>query len=357
MHQQELDSIGGAIVRIMRDPVVVLDREFRVRTANPAFYRNFSTDPDNVLGRVLFDVAGGRWDTDVFRAAFEQALNGEAGNREVTVEQSGPDHRTSHIVLSAQRLQDTEDGLIVAIMQDVTVQIRAQAEVARSNRELERFAYVASHDLQEPLRMVASYTRLLGEKYQGQLDERADRYISYAVDGAERMKKLINDLLAYSRVGSQPMNVTPVNCTAVVYQVLSDLGLRIEETQTVINVGELPRVLGDASQLRQLFQNLLENGIKFSGGKRPQIAVTAERSSGAYWTIRVHDQGIGIEPQHYDRVFVIFQRLHGRDMAGTGIGLALCKRIVERHGGRLWVESTPGVGSTFFFTLRAAEQE
>ena len=224
-------------------------------------------------------------------------------------------------------------------------------ELATSNSELEQFAYIASHDLQEPLRMVASYTELLRKRYAGQLDERADKYIDYAVEGARRMQRLINDLLEYSRVGQKRLAYEPVESARALEIARLNLKLLIAEKRAEIKVEELPLVLSNLGQLTQLFQNLINNAIKFTEGRDPKIAISARRD-GEQWQFCVEDNGIGIEEQYLDRVFGLFQRLHERERyEGSGMGLSIAKRIVERHGGRMWISSTPGIGSKFFFTL------
>ncbi len=230
-------------------------------------------------------------------------------------------------------------------------------ELTRSNEELQQFAYVASHDLQEPLRMVASYTQLLARRYKGKLDSDADDFISFAVDGANRMQGLINDLLAYSRVGTKGKPFAPTDCNDVLEQALGNLHVAIEESGVVVTHDDLPMIMADSTQMVQLFQNLIGNAIKFKGKEAPHIEIKA-RKQDKEWLISVHDNGLGIDPQYADRVFIIFQRLHTRDeYPGTGIGLAICKRVVERHGGRIWVKSEPGKGSTFSFTLPVKQEE
>jgi PAS domain S-box-containing protein len=230
---------------------------------------------------------------------------------------------------------------------------QANAELARSNQELEQFAYVASHDLREPLRKIKSYTDLLAKRYQGQLDEKADKYIAYITDGALRMQTLITDLLTYSRVGREEIALAPTDLNAVLNRTLTDLSTAIQESKALITTDALPTVRANSCQMGQLLQNLIANAIKFSGKQPPQIQIRAVEHDQS-WTISVQDNGIGIEPQYADRIFIIFQRLHTRDeYPGTGIGLAICKKIVERHGGEIWVESEPGRGTTFSFTLPA----
>jgi PAS domain S-box-containing protein len=249
----------------------------------------------------------------------------------------------------------TVDGLFtLASIIDVTERKRHETELRRSNAELEQFAYVASHDLQEPLRMVVSYSELLAQRYQGQLDARADKYIFYAVDGARRMQRLVADLLAYSRVGSQGKPLQPVASEAVLQRVLTVLRAQILKAGATVQAQPLPLVLADEGQLGQLFQNLIGNAIKFRGEAPPQILVDARRERDR-WVFSVKDNGIGIDPQYAERIFQMFQRLHERGKyEGSGIGLAIVKRIVERHGGQIWVESARGAGTTFFFTLPAA---
>ncbi|RMD84093.1 MAG: PAS domain S-box protein [Candidatus Dadabacteria bacterium] len=246
---------------------------------------------------------------------------------------------------------------ICSIATDVTERRRAEEEIRRSNEELERFAYVASHDLQEPLRMVSSYTQLLAKRYRGKLDADADDFIGFAVDGANRMHQLINDLLEYSRVGTRGRELEPTDAEEVLATVLADLRVAIEESGAQVTHDRLPVVMADSTQLRQLLQNLIGNALKYRGERPPRIHVGCQRADAPdQWTIYVRDNGIGIAPEHFERIFQIFQRLHGRgEYSGTGIGLAVCKKIVERHGGRIWVESEPGHGSTFYFTIRAAE--
>jgi PAS domain S-box-containing protein len=230
---------------------------------------------------------------------------------------------------------------------------RQAQELERSNADLEQFAYVASHDLQEPLRMVTAYTQLLSERYSEKLDESAQKFIGYAQDGALRMQVLIQDLLAFSRVGRKEDAFTNVDCNGVMAEVKQSLTSAIEESGAVINCGELPTVSADRTQMAQLFQNLIGNAIKFRGKKAPAISVFAERKNGDWW-FSVSDNGIGIAPEYAENVFVIFQRLHARaEYPGNGIGLAICKKIVERYGGKIWVESKPDSGSTFRFTLPA----
>ena len=228
---------------------------------------------------------------------------------------------------------------------------RALAELHRSNQELEQFAYMVSHDLQEPLRMVASYTQLLERRYKNQLDANAREFIGYAVEGAERMQGFIQDILQYSRVGTHGRPFERLQVGHVVRQALDNLRVAIEEQGAQVVCGPLPDLDGDPVQLGQLFQNLIGNALKFSGPEPVRIEIAAAWREGV-WEFVVRDNGIGIQPEDFERVFIIFQRLHARqEYQGSGIGLAICKRIVERHGGRIWVESEPGKGSAFYFTL------
>ena len=234
---------------------------------------------------------------------------------------------------------------------------RAEHELARSNAELEQFAYVASHDLQEPLRMVASFTQLLAKRYRGKLDADADEFIGFAVDGATRMQRLLNDLLAYSRVGTRSKPFVAIDCDSVLSDALANLKPAIEESGAVITHEPLPIVRGDEVQLIQLFQNLIGNAVKFHGQEPLQVHISAKLKDGD-WVFAVRDNGIGIAPEQQERIFLIFQRLHHRsEYPGTGIGLALCQRIVERHGGRIWVESEVGKGATFYFTIKGGKND
>jgi light-regulated signal transduction histidine kinase (bacteriophytochrome) len=244
-------------------------------------------------------------------------------------------------------------SMVLAVVIDISERKQAEEELRRSNAELEQFAYVASHDLQEPLRMVASYTELLQRRYEGQLDERADKYIRYAVDGAKRMQLLISDLLRFSRLTTQAEPRTETDVEELVARVVkTSLAAQIRDMDGVVETGELPTVHADTRQLEQVFQNLISNGLKFRAeGRSPRVRIDAARRD-ADWLFTVRDNGIGIEQGYAERVFEMFQRLHpvGR-YAGSGIGLTLVKKIVERHGGTVWFESEPGRGTTFYFTL------
>jgi light-regulated signal transduction histidine kinase (bacteriophytochrome) len=237
-------------------------------------------------------------------------------------------------------------------------QMRRQAsELTRSNSELEQFAYVASHDLQEPLRMITGYTNLLAKRYGGKLDQDADDFIGFAVNGAKRMHVLINDLLSYSRAGNNRNRLTQTNCEETLARTLASLQAAIEESGAAITHDDLPTVMADRTQMDQLFQNLIGNAIKYRGADPPQIHVGCQRDGG-WWVFSVRDNGIGIDPRYSERIFIIFQRLHTRDeYSGTGIGLAICKKIVERHGGKIWIESELGQGTTCYFKLPLEPRE
>jgi len=224
-------------------------------------------------------------------------------------------------------------------------------ELKRSNRELEQFAYVASHDLQEPLRMVASFTQLLEKQYKDKLDETAVEYINFAVDGAKRMQLLINDLLAYSRVTRKSTEFETVNLEKVLNEVLFNLEIVTEKNQTIIIRESLPEIQADYRQMVQLFQNLIGNALKYRRNATPEICISVQKEDD-HWLFSVEDNGIGMESQYFEQVFQIFRRLHTQDEhEGTGIGLAITKRIIEHHGGRIWIESEPSKGSTFYFTI------
>ncbi|NQU71146.1 MAG: PAS domain S-box protein, partial [Rhodospirillales bacterium] len=224
-------------------------------------------------------------------------------------------------------------------------------ELQRSNSDLEQFAYIASHDLQEPLRMISGYCQLLQRRYKDKLDQDANEFIEFAVEGAGRMQRLISDILMYSRVGTRAKPLEQIPCQEILDGALANLQVVIEETGAVITSDELPEIMGDRSQLGQLFQNLLGNALKFRGDKTPEIHVSATQADKG-WEISVSDNGIGIEPEHRDRIFLIFQRLHTRaEYEGTGIGLAVCQKIASRHGSALTVDASESGGSKFIFNL------
>jgi len=270
-----------------------------------------------------------------------------------------------YVEVTAHPMEYNERPARMVVVNDITERKRSEillqqlnedllkraAELASSNAELERFAYIASHDLQEPLRMVSSFLQLLKKKYQGQLDEKADRYIHYAVDGAERMKILIMDLLEYSRVGSGKENFEEVDTNRILEEVTETFRAQIIKNRARVEIDPLPAVTADRMQLSQLFQNMIGNAMKYRSEQSPVIRISVKEEP-EHWQFCIRDNGIGIDPLYFEKIFIIFQRLHNKtDYSGTGIGLAICKKIVERHRGKIWVESAPGQGSAFFFTL------
>ena len=323
------------------NPIVELELDGRIAYANPSAQGLF---PD-----LLKMGAEHPWLTDWAALANACRTGTMRLDREVTVGQRYY-QQVLHYVPALDRLRIY--GMDITERKQADECLRQTAEeLRRSNGDLEQFAYVASHDLQEPLRMVTGFLQLLQRQYSGKLDANADKYIDFAVDGAKRMQTLINDLLAYSRVGTRGQQATTTAADAALRQALVNLRASIEETAAEITSGKLPVVRADEGQLVQLFQNLIGNAVKFRGPSPPQVRVEARRQDGG-WLFTVADNGIGIDPEFRQRIFVIFQRLHARGQyAGTGIGLAICKRIMDRHGGRIWVESQPGHGSIFHFTL------
>ena len=260
---------------------------------------------------------------------------------------------------------ETPEGILVtSAIRDVSVRkrseehlVRTVAELKRSNDELQQFAYVSSHDLQEPLRMVTSYTQLLAKRYKGQLDSDADEFIGYAVDGCDRIKGLIHDLLAYSRAGTTGKALCNVPGEDALQKALANLRITIEQSGAVVSHDSLPVIRTDETQLTQVFQNLVGNAIKYRRAELPRIHVSSTKNGDNEWIFSVRDNGLGIAPQYFERIFILFQRLHGRnEFEGTGIGLAICKKVLERLGGRIWVESEPGKGSTFYFALPHIEE-
>lgn len=339
-----------------RDGVFITSRDGRVIDANHALLDLFGLSREELPGVDVREL----YRDQAEREAFQQFIEQTESIKDHPIRVRKKDGTPMDCLLTAS-VRRAEDGAVVAyqgILRDVTEQKRAQKrlesktqELARSNAELQDFAYAASHDLQEPLRNVINCVNLLEKGHKGKFDPNADQLIAYARTSAARMKSLINDLLAYSRVGSQGRPFSLVNCEEVLALTLSNLRTSISESGAVIIHDPLPTLMADCRQLEQLFQNLLSNAMKFRRNSPPRIHVSAERRENE-WLFSVQDNGIGIKGEHLQSIFIIFRRLHSqKDFAGTGIGLALAKKIVERHGGRIWAESVSGVGSTFSFTL------
>ncbi|MEO0107647.1 MAG: PAS domain S-box protein [candidate division WOR-3 bacterium] len=356
-HVQQQEQKLAAILENAGEGIVCIDRRGVVIEANPAFTRVTGLTREEVMGKTVPELATRLVklsDIPKVVGGFKDFILGRPTSN-YEVEFRGK-------IIEVGMPTQTKGKVLVGLIRDVSERRRAQEalaakneELARSNQELQHFAYVASHDLQEPLRMVSSYTQLLAKRYKGKLDKDADEFIAFAVDGATRMQALINGLLEYARVGTRGKEPVPVDSEEVLRGVLRNLEILIGENNVRVTHDPLPMVRADRVQLGQLLQNLIANAIKFRGSAPPEIHISARQEDG-FWQFQVKDNGIGIAKEHYDRIFQIFQRLHTRDKyPGTGIGLAVCKRIVERHGGRIWVESQPGKGSSFFFTLPTSD--
>jgi PAS domain S-box-containing protein len=339
------------------DAMVVVNQDGEIVLLNIRAEAQFGYSRDELLGQLVTTIIpegfAERLIADDLRSPAEASAQQIGTGIELYGRRKSGDDFPIEIMLSP--LHSAEGILVTAAIRDITTRKRAEAhsrELSRSNEELEQFAYIASHDLQEPLRMVTSYTQLLSRRYKGQLDADADEFIAFAVDGASRMKQLIQDLLAYSHVGTKSIDPRDISSEHALEQALANLRGAIEQSSAQVTHDGLPVVLADEMQLVQLFQNLIGNAIKYQTREIPLVHISAVRSGAGRWMFSVRDNGIGIDPRYFEKIFGVFQRLHGRDeFAGTGIGLAICKKIVERHGGAISVESKPERGSTFRFAL------
>jgi PAS domain S-box-containing protein len=351
-----------SLVESLEEGVLMVDETGRLVAANPSARRILGMDPARVL---LSNRSDDDWHfVDDHGRPLDEAdrplrMTASTGQPQVGVPLGlcRPDGTTRWLSVSTRAVEPDRDGpyTVVLSFSDVTEERESAEALARSNAELEQFAYVASHDLSEPLRMVSSYLGLLRRRYQGRLDPDADEFIAYAIDGAGRMRGLIEALLAYSRAGTGESAPERVELGSVAADVLRSLAGRVVEAGADIEIGDLPTVLGDRSELEQLLQNLVANALKFRDGGRARVWVQAEGSDGAMALIAVADGGIGIAPDRRDHVFEMFGRLHDREAyEGTGIGLAICRKIVERHGGRIWIDEREGGGTVFRFTLPVA---
>ena len=366
-HLAQMEGRYRGLLEAAPDAMVVVNQVGEIVLLNVQAEKQFGYRRDELVGQKVKNIIpegfAERLIADALRSA-EDALAQQIGTGiELTGRRKNGSDFPIEIMLSP--LESAEGILVTAAIRDITKRKKAEAhllqkveELNRSNEELGQFAYVVSHDLQEPLRMVASYTQLLSRRYKGKLDSDADEFISFAVDGASRMQRLIQDLLAYSRVGTKGKDLLDTSSEDALQQALINLRGAIKDSGALVTHDPLPAVLADEMQLIQLFQNLVGNAIKYQSPGVPRVHVSATRNGVRKWVFSVRDNGLGIDPQYFEKIFGMFQRLHKREeFAGTGIGLAICKKIVERHGGNISVESRPGLGSTFRFALAGTERQ
>ncbi|HXM37544.1 MAG TPA: PAS domain S-box protein [Gemmatimonadales bacterium] len=352
--QRRVEDLFRSVVAASPVGMIMVERtgERRIVLVNRQIESMFGYNAGELLGKsVDLLLPAQRGDHEQYRGDFfspPEAGGMAAGRALYGIHKDG--HRIP-VEIGINTIERGTGTFVVASVLDITERKRGEDELRRSNEELERFALVASHDLQEPLRMVGSYVQLLGDRYQGKLDADADTFIAYARDAALQMQHLVADLLAFSRVDPRGGARVATDAQAVLDRALASLKLSIEDAGAVVTTDALPTLPADPGQLEHVFINLIGNALKFCGAQRPEVHVSAARQDDG-WLFSVRDNGIGIDPQYFDRIFVMLQRLHARDVyPGTGIGLAITKRIVEGHGGRIWVDSQPGRGSTFFFTI------
>ena len=366
-HLARMEGRYRGLLEAAPDAMVVVNQRGDIVLLNVQAENQFGYNRNELLGQPMKNIIPAgfaeRLIADALRSA-EDALAQQIGTGiEITGRRKDGSEFPIEIMLSP--LESAEGILVTAAIRDISTRKAAEAhllykveELNRSNEELGQFAYIASHDLQEPLRMVASYTQLLARRYKDRLDSDADEFITFAVDGANRMQRLIQDLLAYSRVGTKGKELLETSSEEALQRALLNLSGAIADSGAMVTHDPLPAVLADETQLVQLFQNLVGNAIKYQNPGVPRIHVSATKNGGGKWTFSVRDNGLGIDSQYFDRIFVMFQRLHKREeFAGTGIGLAICKKIVERHGGDISVESQPGKGSTFRFALAGSNSK
>jgi PAS domain S-box-containing protein len=366
-HLAQMESRYRGLLEAAPDAMVVVNSDWEIVLLNVQAEKQFGYSRNELLGQKVKNIIPAgfaeRLIADALRTT-EDALAQQIGTGiELTGRRKDKTEFPIEIMLSP--LENTDGILVTAAIRNITLRKKAEQELVqkidalnRSNEELGQFAYVASHDLQEPLRMVASYTQLLSKRYKGRLDSDADEFIAFAVDGASRMQRLIQDLLTFSRVGTKIEKLETISSEDALKEALRNLRGAIEDSGATVTHDPLPAILADEMQLVQLFQNLVGNGIKYQNSSTPHIHVSSKKSGEKSWEFTVTDDGLGIAPQYFDRIFGMFQRLHKReDFAGTGIGLAVCKKIVERHGGTITVESQLGLGSTFRFTLSGEERK
>ena len=363
-HLAQMEGRYRGLLEAAPDAMVVVNQGGEIVLLNVQAENQFGYSRDELVGQRVTNIIpegfAERLVADALRST-EDALAQQIGTGiEIIGRHKNGSEFPIEIMLSP--LESAEGILVTAAIRDITKRKKAEAnlfnkmeELNRSNEELGQFAYIASHDLQEPLRMVASYTQLLSRRYKGKLDADADEFIAFAVDGASRMQRLIQDLLAYSRVGTKGRDLTDTSSEDAFEQSLLNLRGAIKESGALVTHDPLPEVIADETQLTQLFQNLIGNAIKYQKPGIPEVHISAAKNGAEKWVFSVTDNGLGIDPQYFERIFGMFQRLHKREeFAGTGIGLAICKKIVERHGGSISIESEPGRGSTFSFALAGA---
>jgi two-component system, chemotaxis family, CheB/CheR fusion protein len=346
-------DLAEAIVETVREPLVILNHNLGVVSANKAFYETFQATAEETVGHLIYDLGERQWDIPKLRELLDNILPAHAAFRDFEVVHDFARVGRKVMLLNAREVFDAnaQARIILLAIEDTTDRKRAEDALKATNAELQNFAYALTHDLQEPVRMVVNFTQLLARENEGKLGEQADKLIAYSVEGALRIEALLKALLNYWETTEHGQDTFgPVDCNDVLVETLANIQSVIAQSSAVVTSASLPTVLAERVMLMQVFQNLIANSIKYKGDRTPRIQIAAEKN-GEGWLFSVSDNGIGIDPQDAERIFGMFKRLHGPDIPGVGIGLALCKKVIERHGGRIWVESQARHGATFKFTI------